>query len=181
MSSLYRNILRDLKVELSDEFDRNFERKAFFDSPWKEVRIPNRRGSLMIRSGALRRSIRASVAFGSVTFSSSAPQARILNEGGVIPVTAKMKKYFWAMYYKCVGGVRYNIKTRSAMHDSRSKRLTLEAQYWKLLALKKEGSMIKVEARRFIGHHAQVDHCIREVIDANFKEVNQQILKALKP
>ena len=26
--------MRDLKVELDDEFDRNFERKAFFDRPW---------------------------------------------------------------------------------------------------------------------------------------------------
>lgn len=28
------NVMRDLKVELDDEFDRNFERKAFFDRPW---------------------------------------------------------------------------------------------------------------------------------------------------
>lgn len=27
------NVMRDLKVELDDEFDRNFERKAFFDRP----------------------------------------------------------------------------------------------------------------------------------------------------
>ena len=27
---LKRNILNDMRVELADEFDRNFERKAFF-------------------------------------------------------------------------------------------------------------------------------------------------------
>ena len=28
-----QNVLKDIKVELDEEFDRNFERKAFFDRP----------------------------------------------------------------------------------------------------------------------------------------------------
>lgn len=28
--TFFKTILKDLKVELTDEFDRNFERKAFF-------------------------------------------------------------------------------------------------------------------------------------------------------
>ena len=31
-----KNILTDIKVELSQEFDQNFERKAFFDKKWKD-------------------------------------------------------------------------------------------------------------------------------------------------
>lgn len=32
---LKRNILSDMRVELTEEFDRNFERKAFFTHKWK--------------------------------------------------------------------------------------------------------------------------------------------------
>ncbi len=42
---LKRNILSDMRVELAEEFDRNFERKAFFTRKWKPRRL-NRRGSL---------------------------------------------------------------------------------------------------------------------------------------
>ena len=33
---LKRNILSDMRVELTEEFDKNFERKAFFNSKWKK-------------------------------------------------------------------------------------------------------------------------------------------------
>lgn len=58
------DLLNDLKVELADEFDQNFERKAFFDDPWPGVRMPNKRGSLMLRTGKLRQSLRNRVAGG---------------------------------------------------------------------------------------------------------------------
>ena len=53
-------ILQDLRVELSEEFDRNFERKAFFGKRWKPRRTEGR-GSLLIVTGTLRRSIQRSV------------------------------------------------------------------------------------------------------------------------
>ncbi len=34
---LKRDILDGLRVELTDEFDRNFERKAFFSDKWKPM------------------------------------------------------------------------------------------------------------------------------------------------
>ena len=34
-NKLKADILSDMRVELSDEFDRNFERKAFFSDKWK--------------------------------------------------------------------------------------------------------------------------------------------------
>lgn len=36
-----QRILQDMKVELSEEFDRNFERKAFFTEKWA-VRRPQK-------------------------------------------------------------------------------------------------------------------------------------------
>lgn len=93
---LIKNILSDIKVELADEFDRNFERKGFFGRAWKPSKFDNKRGTLMMLSGRLRRSIRAQVSGSAVSFSSSEAYAAIHNEGGEIAVTAKMKKYFWA-------------------------------------------------------------------------------------
>lgn len=36
MQNIIKNILTDVKVELSAEFDQNFTRKAFFDKKWKD-------------------------------------------------------------------------------------------------------------------------------------------------
>ncbi len=43
-------ILQDLRVELTDEFDLNFERKAFFEGRWKPRRNEGR-GSLLLVTG----------------------------------------------------------------------------------------------------------------------------------
>ena len=50
--------LDDIKVELDEEFDRNFERKSFFDEQkWPERKFDDGVGSLMQRTGGLRKSI----------------------------------------------------------------------------------------------------------------------------
>lgn len=50
--------LDDIKVELDEEFDRNFQRKAFFDEQkWPERKFDDGKGSLLQRSGALRKSL----------------------------------------------------------------------------------------------------------------------------
>ena len=48
---LKRNILSDMRVELTEEFDKNFERKAFFTDKWKKRANPNAKGSLLIVTG----------------------------------------------------------------------------------------------------------------------------------
>lgn len=53
---LFNQLLKDIKIELDDEFDRNFERKAFFNAAWKNAKR-NTIGSLMVRTGALRKSL----------------------------------------------------------------------------------------------------------------------------
>ena len=71
-----------MRVELTEEFDRNFERKAFFTKKWKPRTYPATRGSLLIVTGKLRRSIRSQVQGNGVRFTSSVPYASIHNEGG---------------------------------------------------------------------------------------------------
>ena len=72
-----KNFLSDVKVELHQNFDRNFERKAFFTQRWPSSNIPNRRGSQLMRTGALRRSINSKIQGMNIVFTSSVPYADI--------------------------------------------------------------------------------------------------------
>lgn len=69
--TLKKNIISDLRVELAEEFDKNFQRKAFFTERWKKNRNPNARGSLLVVTGTLRRSIQASETPDGVRFTKS--------------------------------------------------------------------------------------------------------------
>ena len=73
--------LTDIKVKLEAEFKENFTRKAFFNEKWKNTKSPNSRGSLMLRTGNLRNSIRSELKGSSIVFSSSMPYANIHNNG----------------------------------------------------------------------------------------------------
>ncbi|MBQ7683149.1 MAG: phage virion morphogenesis protein [Bacteroidaceae bacterium] len=79
-----QDILQDMQVELSDEFDKNFERKAFFTEKWAARRYQNPKGSLLMVTGTMRRSIQGHVENHGVRFTSSVPYASVHNEGGSI-------------------------------------------------------------------------------------------------
>ena len=79
MNDLMRNILSDLRVEVLDEFNQNFTRKAFFDQPWPARKMDTGRGTLLVVSGAMRRSLRCTAARGSLYFSSELPYFSIHN------------------------------------------------------------------------------------------------------
>lgn len=172
-----KNILTDTKVKLSDEFDKNFERKAFFDKRWKQSKSIRNIGSTLNRTGALRKSVQSRIVSNQVSWTSSLPYAEIQNEGGKIQVTKKMKGYFWAMYYKASGAVTSSIKSKKENNTIRNRKLNNEAQYWKAMALKKVGSTITIEQRQFLGHHPQVDRMVRNIIHRNITELTKQIQK----
>lgn len=176
------NIINDVKVELSQEFDRNFERKAFFDKKWNDTKLKNSRGSLMMRTGRLRRSLKSTAANGQITWSSNMPYASLQNDGGEIVVTAKMKRFFWAMFYKANGAANvFSIKTKKRVNNQRTIKLDAEAEQWKALALQKIGAVMTVEQRQYIGWHPKVDLHIQKVVDTNLKELNTKIQQKLKP
>ncbi len=150
---LLNDILSDIRVELLDEFDRNFERKAFFGRKWPPRKFQNNRGSVLMQSGKLRRSIRAQVRGTAVVFTSSEPYAAIHNEGGTIRVTAKMKKFFWYKYNE-----------------------TKDVQ-WKWLALKKVGDVITIPERRFIGDAPEVKKIVEDIIKENVERAAKTVFK----
>lgn len=86
---LKKDIIADMRVELAEEFDKNFTRKAFFTNKWKKRRNPNALGSLLVVTGSLRRSIQAKETPDGVRFTSNQPYATLHNEGGKGSVTVR--------------------------------------------------------------------------------------------
>ena len=161
---LIKQILNDIRVEAAEEFDRNFERKGFFEKgKWKHAQYPTNRGSLMLRSGKLRRSIAAEIKGNSVVFTSSEPYAAIHNEGGEIVVTEKMKRFFWAKYYELSSKVRTN-KSGKKSASAASQRSSAQAEYYKGLALMKTGAKIKIPQRQFIGDHPKLRELLEKTV-----------------
>lgn len=150
--------LTDIKIKLTDEFDMNFQRKAFFNEKWASTKLHNHRGSLMMRTGNLRSSMQSKIINNSIVFTSSMPYANIQNNGGEITVTPKMKKYFWAKHL-----------------EAKKANKSTDAQQFKAMALKKVGDKIKIPKRQFIGHHPEVDKHIRNIINHNLEELSKQL------
>ena len=122
-----------LAVTLVNFFKRNFDRGGFVDKPfkrWPDLQNPRDKGrSKLVKSGRLRRAIKKMQVSRNrvvVGVGSEIKYARIQNNGGNIPITPKMRRYFWAMY-KQTG-----------------------QEYYKSLALTKK-SHLTIPGRKFIG------------------------------
>ena len=170
-----RRILNDIRVEAAEQFDRNFETESFFNEAWQRKKSPVGGDHVLVGTGALRRSISARVDEDSITFETTLTYAAIHNEGGEIKVTERMKRYFWAMYYKANGGLGRR-KDGTLRKDRKNARLSTEAEFWKHLALMRIGASIKIPRRRFIGVHPQLE----AAVVSSLKRDWQSILKTTK-
>lgn len=170
IQKIIRNILNDVRVELSDEFDRNFERQAFFNEAWQRRSSSTRPGgSILIDTGKLRQSISSRTTDNSITFCSTLPYAAIHNEGGEIKVTARMKRFFWHKYNEATGSFGRK-KNGERRNDKRTVQLSTEAEFWKHMALMKEGKSIKIPRRRFLGASPEVEQAVKDIIEENLTE-----------
>ncbi len=118
-----------------NHFKASFEHQGFTDAgftAWESRRGDSRPGgAILTQTGHLRDSLAiARVSKDSVEINNSAPYASIHNEGGVltIPITAKMKKYFWFMFGN-----------------------TGEAKYKYMALTKKNNMVIKIPKRQYMG------------------------------
>lgn len=80
LKKLKADILAGRRVDLTAEFDRNFSRE-FFSDKWKPRTHDYPRGSLLLVSSTLRRSIKSEISGDGVRFTSAVPNAAIHNEG----------------------------------------------------------------------------------------------------
>lgn len=147
LRKVVRRILSDIRVELGDEFDQNFERQGFFAEKWQRRKSPIRGdGHILVASGDLRKSIRSRSDESSITFYSDLAYAGIHNEGGEIKLTARMKRFFWHKYYET------------------------KDEFWKAMALMKVGKTIKIPRRQFLGMAPEVETEVRKIIEDNLTQ-----------
>ena len=106
--AIEERLARRLSIIMRQETDDAFRTKAWGGVPWAPTRWVNMRGSLMLRTGALRRSLTFRTEGNRVIVSSSMTYAQIHNEGGVVtvPVTERMRRYFFVLHHK-TGVPRY--------------------------------------------------------------------------
>jgi phage gpG-like protein len=131
-----RAVPRIIAENATEFYKERFSLKVDVDGkPWLDTAKPVKRGSLMVRSGALMASVKPSVVTEErvriSAGSTKVPYAKPHNEGEIIniPVTPQMRKFAWAMNYKT------------------------KEDYWKGLALtKKQTLTIKLPKRQFMGH-----------------------------
>ena len=175
INDFIRKTMKDIQIEAADEFDRNFEREAFFNKAWarRKFNDDTSRG-LLVQTGALRQSITSRLEDHSIVFETTLPYASIHNEGGTITVTRKMKKYFWWKYQTIVGtkangfsGQLQRKKNGEYRNNKRNRELTEEAKFFKAMALKKVGSKIVIPKRQFIGHHPDLEKLLKEIAEKN--------------
>lgn len=170
-----RKILKDISVELKDEFSQNFDRQAFFTQAWERRKGPLRPGgATLVASGDLKRSVRSEIRDNSVVFLSDHPAAAAHNQGCEIAVTARMKKFFWWKYRTAVGDFGRK-KDGSRRNDKRTRQLSEEAEFWRAMALKRVGSKIRIPQRQFIGTAPEVEASVRRIIEKNLTDYMNNI------
>ncbi len=176
-STLVSVLLNNIRVELTDEFDRNFERQGFFTEAWQRRVGPLRKGgATLVDSVSLRRSFRCEVRGGELVFVYGVPYAAYHNEGATVRVTERMKMFFRRRYYelsdyKSPDGGTHRRLTDGGFYALMEKRGgSAEARFWGYMSLKKVGSLIKIPMRRFLGHSAEVERIVRDVIEDGLEE-----------
>lgn len=104
----------------------------------------------------------------SIRFFTTLPYAAIHNDGGEIRVTARMKRFFWHKYYETASAFGRK-KNGELRRDKRTVRLTAEAEFWKCMALKKEGTKIVIPRRQFLGAAPEVEQAVKKIIEDNLE------------
>lgn len=149
------NIAKDIAILAADEFDKNFDRQAFFNEKWKSSKYvqkenaemsrkagKSRKRKILQKSGALRKSIRYVINGKTITFGSSVKYAQIHNEGGT---------------FTHPGGTAFFKKGNKFIWISNRK------AYGKKYPRTKE-HIIEIPKRQFVGEHPMLDKMIENEI-----------------
>lgn len=149
------NAPRIAATEAVKFFRESFVREGFLDrslSSWSRRQSPLGGKRLLFSTGNLMRSIRPrSIDTSSAIVESDTPYSALHNDGGTITITEKMKKYWWAQYYKLSGKVKKTSRGRTSQSKT-NRAANRKAEFCKAMALMKIGSKIKIPKRRFMGH-----------------------------
>lgn len=142
----------ELAVIMAEETDTAFRSKSWAGTSWAPRRAEDI-GSLLLRTGTLRRSIKIKAIGNTVVVMSEMPYANLHNLGGTvtIPVTDRMRAHFWAKFYK-----------------------TKKERYKAIaLALKKKNSIrIKIPRRQFAGITEQTEQKWEKIVQEECKRID---------
>ena len=95
---------------------------------------------------------------------SEIPYAELHQQGGKIPVTDKMRKFFWAKYYQ-------HASSAGRSRGKRSVSTNQEADFWKAMALKKANSTITIPKRQFMDVTPDLEKAILRVIKTEMNQI----------
>lgn len=147
--SFRRRLPNKVAITAVNFFKRNFSVGGFVDKPfkkWKKSKFNNR--TTMVQSGATRRDIKKIKVNQNkvvVGIANHNHYAQIHNTGGKIPITPKMRRFFWGKF-KETG-----------------------KEHWKALALTKK-KHIDIPKRQFIGDSKALEVTIDRMIIRELKK-----------
>lgn len=153
MGDIRQDILSDVRVKLTEMFDRNFTEQGFFGKKWTSTKVSKtnragQRGSILIVTGAMRRSIRSIVRGDAVVFTSDKPYTALHNEGG-------------------------NFTANVRQHNRSSKK----GNPYTVRAHTRTGTMPQ---RQFIGDHERVREAIGGIVYKNVARFSKELADKLR-
>jgi hypothetical protein len=112
---------------------------AIIKWPGRGFHPPSSNGrSLLVKKGKLRRNMDYRKSSTGVILKSDLPYSEIQNDGGTIKVTAKMRRFFFAMYYKQNSRVVYTIADKGVKNTKANVKRNTEAEFWLKMAMAKQ-------------------------------------------
>lgn len=157
-------------VAVRNSVRQNFRQGDFYGSDrWqKPLRVtlgfrgaPGQRGPLLSGSNHLMMNTDYQALPGRVIIRNNEVYAATHNDGEDIPVTERMKRFFWAKH----------MEDKKALGAE-----SPEAEFWKRMALKKPGSKIQIPRRHYLGPGPAVDKMVQEIINKELQQfINTQI------
>ena len=153
-------------------FKASFRKQAADGKAWKKRawEMPGKQRAILMGTGKLRDNIKSTSTSKRAIISNRLPYAIIHNEGGSITITPKMRKFFWAMYFKTMGGALN--KSGSSSSLAKASKLKEKALPWLYMA-KHKGSKIQMPARPFIYHSKELNTKIDRYIDKFIKDIKK--------
>lgn len=153
MTNIKQDILSDVRVKLTEMFDRNFTEQGFFGQKWvptraSKVNALGQSGSILIVSSAMRRSIRSIVRGDAVVFTSDKPYTALHNEGGTFTATIRQH-------------TRKSKKGGTHTVHSHSRTVTMPQ-------------------RQFIGDHERVQKAVGDIVYKNVARFSEELAKKLR-
>lgn len=153
MSNIKQNILSDVRVKLTEMFDRNFTNQGFFGKKWvatkaSKVNRAGKKGSILIVTGAMRRSIRSVVRGDGVAFTSDKPYTALHNEGG-----------------KFSANIRQHTRTSKKGNPH---------------TVRAHTRSVSMPQRQFIGDHERVQHTVEKIVQNNVARFSQELAEKLR-